>query len=113
VVKPRRLNARSDHLSRITNGEEPSKLEENILDAQSFLVRIADKYFVDIIEFFITRFSPKKFNIKENKNMMEIATDYQLIAGHLCKLCVENILRRCVMEHERTIILEDEHEGIV
>jgi hypothetical protein len=28
VVKPGRLNAGSDHLSRITNGEEPSNLEE-------------------------------------------------------------------------------------
>jgi hypothetical protein len=40
------------------------------------------------------------------------AADYQLIASHLYKLGVDNILRRCVMEHERPIILEEAHEGI-
>jgi hypothetical protein len=39
--------------------------------------------------------------------------DYQLIAGHLYKLGADNILRRCVMEHERPIILAESHEGIV
>jgi hypothetical protein len=38
---------------------------------------------------------------------------YQLIAGHLYKLGAENILRRCVMEHECPIILEKAHGGIV
>jgi hypothetical protein len=40
------------------------------------------------------------------------ATNYQLIAGHLYKLGAENILRRCVMEHECPIILEEAREGI-
>jgi hypothetical protein len=38
--------------------------------------------------------------------------DYQLIVGNLYKLGVDNILRRCVMEHERIIILAEAHEGI-
>jgi hypothetical protein len=33
IVKPRKLNARSDHLSRITNGEEPTNLDDNFPDA--------------------------------------------------------------------------------
>jgi hypothetical protein len=40
------------------------------------------------------------------------AIDYQLIVGHLYKLGVDNILRRCVMEHEHPIILVEAHEGI-
>jgi hypothetical protein len=39
--------------------------------------------------------------------------DYQLIVGHLYKIGAENILKRCVMENERYIILAEEHEGIV
>jgi hypothetical protein len=54
VVNPRRLNAGPDHLSRITNGEEPSSLEDKFPDAQLFLVHIADEYFADIIEFLST-----------------------------------------------------------
>jgi hypothetical protein len=63
VVKPRRLNVGLDHLSRITNGEEPSNLEDNFPDAQLFSVQIADEYFVDIIEFLSTRFAPREFTI--------------------------------------------------
>jgi hypothetical protein len=37
---------------------------------------------------------------------------YQLIAGHLYKIGVDNIFRICVMEHERPIIFSEAHEGI-
>jgi hypothetical protein len=49
VVKPWKLNAGPDHLSRVTNGEEPTNLEDIFLDAQLFSVQIADEYFTDII----------------------------------------------------------------
>jgi hypothetical protein len=49
VVNPGRLNVGPDHISSITNGDEPSNLEENLLDAQLFLVHIVDEYFTDII----------------------------------------------------------------
>jgi len=42
-----------------------------------------------------------------------IDADYQRIAGNLYKLGVYNILRRCVMEHERLIILVEAHGRIV
>jgi hypothetical protein len=41
------------------------------------------------------------------------AADYQLIAGNLYKLGVNGILRRCVLEHERHMILTEAREGIV
>jgi hypothetical protein len=54
VVNPGRLNEELDHLSRITNGEEPSNLEDNFPNAQFFSVQIANEYFADIIEFLST-----------------------------------------------------------
>ena len=33
IVKPGRLNARPDHLSRLESGEEPTSLEDNLPDA--------------------------------------------------------------------------------
>jgi len=51
IVKLGKLNARPDHLSRITNGEKPKNLEENFLDANLFFVHISDDYFFDIVEF--------------------------------------------------------------
>jgi hypothetical protein len=38
IVKLGKLNAGPDHLSRITNGEEPKNLEENFHDANLFYV---------------------------------------------------------------------------
>ena len=49
IVKPGRLNAGPDHLSRITNGEEPMNLEGNFLDAHLFLVRVDNEYIADIV----------------------------------------------------------------
>jgi hypothetical protein len=43
VVKPGKLNARPDHLSRVTNGDEPTNLEDNFPYAQLFPVHIADE----------------------------------------------------------------------
>jgi hypothetical protein len=67
VVKPGRLNAGPDHLSRITNGEEPSSLEDNFPDAQLFSVQIVDEYFSDIIEFFSTRFSQRNTTLRRRR----------------------------------------------
>jgi hypothetical protein len=87
-------------------------LEDNFLDAQLFSVQIADEYFADIIEFFSTRVAPIEFNIMQKKNLVVRDAGYQLISGDLYNLGEDNILRRCVMEHERPIILEEVHEGI-
>jgi hypothetical protein len=80
-------------------------LEDNFPNAQLFSVHIFDEYYVGIIEFFSTRFTPKEYNIAQKKNLVVRSADYQLIARHLYKLGADNILRRCVMEHERPIIL--------
>lgn len=51
VVKPRRLNTGPNHLSHIETGEEPTSLEEGLLDVQLFSVHITDVHFEDIIHF--------------------------------------------------------------
>jgi hypothetical protein len=55
---------------------------------------------------------PKEFSIAQKKNLVVIAAEYQLIVCHLYKLGENNILRRCVIEHERPIFLAEAHEGI-
>ena len=78
-----------------------------------FSVQIVDEYFANIIEFFITSFAPREFNIVQKKNLVVKVAEYQLIASHLYKLGEDNISMRCVMEHERPIILAEAHEGII
>lgn len=43
---------------------------------------------------------------------MVCATDYQLIAGQLYKLGLDNILRLCALDHERPDILWECHSGV-
>jgi hypothetical protein len=80
IFKPGKLNAGPDHLSRVTNGEEPTNLEDNFPDAQLFSVQVVDEYFVDIIEYLITGVAPQEFSTTQKKNMVVKVADYQLIA---------------------------------
>jgi hypothetical protein len=86
IVKPGKLNAGPDHLSRVTNGEEPMNLEDNFLDAQLFLVQIVDDYFAEIIQYLSTGTTPQEYTTTQKKNLVVRAADYQLIAGHLYKM---------------------------
>jgi hypothetical protein len=112
IVKPGKLNAGLDHLSRVTNGEEPTILEDKFLDAKLFSIQITDEYFVDIIEYLSTGVAPQEFNTVQKKNMVVRYAYYQMIAGHLYKMDTNNILRIFVIEHERPRILAEAHEGI-
>jgi hypothetical protein len=87
-------------------------LENNFPNAQLFSVQIVDEYFVDIIEYLSIGIVPQDFNTAQKKNLVFKAAEYQLIAGHLNKMGADNILRRCVLEHERPRILAEAHEGI-
>lgn len=60
-MKPGRLNAGLDHLSRIETREEPNNLEEGMLDAQLFMVHVANNHFADIIHFLTTRMVTKGY----------------------------------------------------
>jgi hypothetical protein len=76
IVKPGKLNARPDHPSRITNGEEPTNLEDNFPDAQLFSVQVADEYFSYIIQYLSTGTAPKEFNTAQKKNLVVKDADY-------------------------------------
>jgi hypothetical protein len=60
IVKPGKLNAGPNHLSMITNGEEPTNLEDNFPNAQLFSVQVDDEYFSNIIQYLSTRTMPQE-----------------------------------------------------
>jgi hypothetical protein len=76
IVKPGKLNTRPDHPSRITNGEEPTNLEDNFLDAQLFSVQVANEYFSYIIQYLSIGTAPKEFNTAQKKNLVVRDADY-------------------------------------
>lgn len=112
VVKPGRLNNGLDHLSRIESGEDPTSLDEGLPDAQLFSISIVDDYFSDIVEFLSSRMAPTHYTVSHKKQLVVKASDYQLIAGHLYKRIPDEILCRCVLDHEKDSILEEAHGGI-
>src|SRR5882757_9100745 len=81
IVKPGKLNARPDHLSRIDSGEEPSNLEDNLPDAQLFSIQIADEYYADIIHFLTIGWAPIEFTKQQKNQLVVKATYFTLIVG--------------------------------
>jgi hypothetical protein len=81
-------------------------LDDNLPYAQLFAVKMVDDYFSDIVKFLSTQMAPSEMKVAQKKQLVVKATDYQLIADNLYKLGVDKILRRCVLEHERPMILK-------
>ena len=111
IVKPGRLNAGPDHLSRIDSGEEPSNLDDNMLDALLFSIQIADEYYADIIHFLTTGVTPDEFTKQQKKQLVVKEADFTFIAGHLYKLGLDEVLRRCMMPHEKDTIIKEATTG--
>ena len=76
-----------------------------------FYVQIADDYYADIIQFLTTRVAPDEFTKQQKKQLVFKATDFTLIAGFLYKLGPDEVLRRCVMLHEKDAIIKEAHSG--
>ena len=70
IVKPGKLNAGPDHLSKIDSGEEPSNLEDSFPDAQLFSIQIADEYYADIVHFLTTGWAPSEFTKQQKKQLV-------------------------------------------
>jgi hypothetical protein len=111
-VKPWNLNAGPYHLSDIWTGEDTINLDENLLDTQLFAIKMVVDYFSYIMQFLCIGMAPIYMKVVQKKKMVVKDTYYQLIIGSLYKLGIDVVLRRCLLEHERSMILEEEHDGI-
>jgi hypothetical protein len=112
IVKPGRMNKGPNHLSRLEHGEEPTSLEDTLLDAQLLAIRNIDDHFTEIVQFLSIGMAPSEYTIPQKKQLVVHAVEFSLIAGQLYKMGPDEILRRCVMEVERPLILTESHEGI-
>ena len=92
-------------MSRIDSGEEPSNLDDNLPDAPLFSIQIADDYYTDIIQFLTIGVAPDEFTKQQKKQLVVKVADFTLIAGCLYKLGPDEVLRRCVMPHEKYVII--------
>jgi hypothetical protein len=106
------MNKGPDHLLRLEHGEEPTNLEDTLLDAQLLAIRKINDHFIEIVQFLSMGMAPSEYTIPQRKQLVVCAADFSLIDGHLYKMGPDEILQRCVMEEERPLILEESHEGI-
>ena len=53
-MKLGRLNASPDHLTKIETIEEPTNIEEGLLNVQLFRINMEDDYYTQIIHFLAT-----------------------------------------------------------
>jgi hypothetical protein len=97
----------------ILSREDTWNLDDILLDAKLFAVKMVDDYFRDIVQFLSIGMAPSNMTISQKKSLVVKATYYQLIVGNLYKLGAHGILIRCMLEHDRSMILSEVHEGIV
>jgi transposase InsO family protein len=59
-----------------------------------------------------TEMEPCEYKVIQKKQLVVCVANFQLIVGQLYKMGPDEILRRCVMEEERPLIMAEVHEGI-
>ena len=69
------------HLYRIKSGEEPTSLEDNLLNAQLFAVTVVHKNFEAITHLLSIGYAPEGFTTTQKKHLVIKADDYTLIVG--------------------------------
>ena len=57
------MNKGPDHLSRLEHGEEPTSLEDTLLDAHLLAIRRVDNHFAEIVQFLSIGMAPSEYAI--------------------------------------------------
>ena len=83
MVKLGRMNKEPDQLSRLEHGEEPTSLEDTLLDAQFLAIIKVNDHFIEIVQFLSTRIAPREYTVIQKKHLVVRASKFQLIDGHL------------------------------
>jgi hypothetical protein len=83
IAKPGRMNKGPYHLSRLEHGEEPTSLEDTLLDAQLLAIRNIDDHFADIVQVLSIGMDPSEYTVPQKKQLVVHAADFSLIAGQL------------------------------
>ena len=74
--------------------------------------RKVDDHFFEIVQFLSIGITPHEYTIIHKKQQVVRVVEFSLIAGQLYKMGPDEILRICVMEAERPLILVESHECI-
>ena len=59
-----------------------------------------------------TSYAPEGYSTWKKKQLVVKASDYTLITGQLYKLGPDEILHRCIFDHERQWVMAEAHAGV-
>ena len=94
---------------RLESGEHHGNVDDSILNAQLFTFKIFDDHYRDIINLLSMGYTLEGFNTTQKKQLVVKAAYFQLIAGQLYKMGLDEILHHYVLEHERPMMLNEEN----
>ena len=82
MVKKETTHQRADHLSRLTHGEEPQGVDDDLPDAYLFNLEMVPRWAEDVIPFLTFG-----MNLDERSSELDVrqARSFKLIAGRLYK----------------------------
>ena len=113
LSKMGKLNVGLDHLSRIDTREEPTGVKDDLLDAHVFQIEAVLAELEEIAQFLEVGKSLEGMSMKKKQILSMKSVPYSLINGFLYKMGLDDILRRCVLEHERDNIMYEAHYGLM
>ena len=112
AVKKGSTHQRADHLSRITSGEAPTGVDDDIPDATLFQIETAPRWAKHIVSFLSTGYISDTYSIPKSMVLLEDSAPYTLIAGRLYRRGGDGIMRLCPDPSEYTMILESVHVSL-
>ena len=109
AIKPGRSHQRANHLSRITNGEAPTCVDDDLPDATLFQIDIAPRWAEPILEVLsvTAEWAPK--DAQTTLNQLRESDRYTIISGQLYRQGSDNVLKLCVEPEDHREIMEDAH----
>ena len=82
-------------------GEEPTGVEDDLMDAHLLQIEAVPVELEEIAQFLENGQAPEGMSTKKKQILAMKVTPYTLINGFLYKTGLDEVLRRCVLEHER------------
>eukprot|EP00253_Pinus_taeda_P003586 PITA_03586 len=112
VIKPNRLNVWPDHLSQLETGENEGAVDDQLPCADLFRIEAIPDHLEEITTLLTLSHCQEGYTATQRCHLVVRAADYQLIAGHLYKMGFDQILRRCILQHEISDVLCECHARV-
>ena len=91
--------------------EEPTGVKDNLPDAHLFRIEAVPTKLEEIAQCLEDGQAPEGMSTKKKQILAIKVAPYSIINGFLYKMGLDDILRRCVLEHERNNIMHEAHYG--